>query len=81
MVCASASDQARNGTHKHANHAKPQQACAAHACVEEDTVCSGLGFAFVLGRDCVLVSLLGVSLWATVVRWLLIEKHAVLRFC
>ena len=39
-VFASASDQPKNGTNKHADHAKPQHACAAHACVEENTVCT-----------------------------------------
>ena len=39
-VFASASDQPRNGTNKNADHAQPQHACGAHACVEEDTVCT-----------------------------------------
>ena len=37
---ASGSDRDQSGTNKHADHAQPQHACAAHACVEEDTVCT-----------------------------------------
>ena len=35
-----------NCTNKHADHAKPQHACAAHACVEENTVCTWLWLCF-----------------------------------
>ena len=53
-----------------------------HTRVLRKTLCvRGLGFAFVLGRCCVLESLLSVSLWSTVVRWLFIEKLTILGFC
>ena len=77
---ASASDQAKNGTNQHVDHAQPQHASAAHACVVEDTVrtrpwlcfCSWMGLRF--------ESLLSVSLWSTIVRWLLIVKLTLLGF-
>ena len=50
-----------------------------HTRVLRKTLCvRGIGFAFVLERDCVLESLLSVSLWPTAVRWLLIDKLTLL---
>ena len=65
----------KNATNKHADGAQPQHVFLQHARVLRKTPCvCGLGFAFVLGRDCVLESLLSVSLWSSVVRWLTIDK-------
>ena len=53
-----------------------------HMRVLRKTLCvRGLGFAFALGRGCVLERLLSVSLSSTVVRWLFIENLTPLEFC
>ena len=71
-VFASASARAKNDRNTHVQRTR----------VLRKTLCvRGLGFAFVLGMDCVLESSLSVSFWLTVVRWLLIENLTLLGFC
>ena len=77
-VFASASDQAKNATYKHAGHAQPQHACVAHTRVVEDAVYT---WPWLCVCSWKFSRFLSVSMWSTVVRWLFIEKLTLLGLC